>query len=111
MWKQGKPWNLSEQNLVDCSRLDYGCAGGWPTNAFNYIREEGISSGKIYTYKSVRQECQRNKTQYPSILKIPNVCEVFLNGREEILQRILVQYGPVAGALSNECQRFQTFQF
>lgn len=100
LWKDGKKTTFSEQNLVDCSKLDYGCAGGWPTYALNYVRDEGISNGKQYSYKGVKQECQRNSTQFPAVLKIAKVCEVFLNGREDLLKTLIAQVGPVAGALS-----------
>lgn len=99
MRKRGKKWTLSEQNLVDCSKLDSGCSGGWPTNAFYYIRDEGISNGSKYAYTGAIQKCQRNGTKFPSVLKVPNVCEEFLNGKEEKLKRILAASGPVAGAI------------
>ena len=99
MWKKNKTWSFSEQNLVDCSTRDYGCAGGWPTNAFYYIRDQGISNGSSYTYKGVKQPCMRNNTKFKSILKIPNVCEVSLNGKEDFLKKIVGKYGPVAGAI------------
>lgn len=99
MRKRGKNWTLSEQNLVDCSKIDSGCLGGWPTNAFYYMRDEGISNGLKYSYTGKKQACQRNATRFPSVLRVPNVCEVFLNGREEQMKKILTVYGPVAGAL------------
>lgn len=99
MWKSGKRWMYSEQNLVDCSELNFGCTGGWPTLAFKYIRDKGISNGTRYKYKGVKQDCQRTDRLYPPVLKIPNVCEVLVNGDEKLLQKLLVQYGPVAGAV------------
>lgn len=104
MWKKNKKWSFSEQNLVDCSVRDYGCSGGWPTNALQYIRDEGISNGTTYTYKGMKQTCLRNKTNFKSILKIPNVCEVMLNGCEESLKKIIARNGPVAGAM---CKFFE----
>lgn len=106
MRKRGKNWQLSEQNLVDCSKLDFGCLGGWPTNAFYYVRDHGISNGSKYLYKGLKQECQRNGTRFPSVLKVPNVCEVYVNGREDHLKSIIANNGPIAGAI---CKSFFNF--
>lgn len=78
---------------------------GWPTTAFNYIRDNGIASATKYSYKGVKETCKRDKN-VTSVLKIPNVCEVFLNGQEDKLKNLIAQYGPVSGAL---CKLFRTF--
>ena len=43
---QGSNLDLSEQQLVDCSRPqgNQGCNGGWPSSALNYVRANGIAS-------------------------------------------------------------------
>lgn len=33
----GKLLSLSEQQLVDCDKTDYGCGGGWQSHAFKYL--------------------------------------------------------------------------
>ncbi|XP_017835636.1 cathepsin L1 [Drosophila busckii] len=53
---------LSEQNLVDCSREqygNYGCRGGWPEAALKYvIANKGINSQKTYPYTAKQGKCQ-----------------------------------------------------
>ncbi|XP_051894230.1 cathepsin S-like [Pristis pectinata] len=45
---------LSEQNVIDCSDdyNNYGCRGGLPYRAFEYIHDHGIQSSKSYPYQA-----------------------------------------------------------
>jgi hypothetical protein len=36
--------NLSEEQLVDCSTVNYGCDGGWQDEALKYIANNGKGS-------------------------------------------------------------------
>lgn len=36
-----QPVSLSEQQIVDCDSLDYGCDGGDFTNVVRYVRDNG----------------------------------------------------------------------
>lgn len=75
------------------------CSGGWPTTGLEYMKDQGISDGKQYTFKAVNQKCQRTASKYPPILKIPNACEVEVDGNENVLKKLIAQYGPVAGTM------------
>ena len=49
--KAGKLVSLSEQNLVDCDKVDHGCMGGIMDNAFEFIKKEmGIDTESSYPY-------------------------------------------------------------
>lgn len=57
------PPELSEQELVDCSK-DYGnegCNGGYMHWGFNYIIDKNIHEGKEYPYKGRGGACQAEK--------------------------------------------------
>lgn len=91
--RKNRNWKLSIQNLIDCSKLDYGCNGGWAANAYSYIKSEGISNGSTYTYVGATQSCQRVGEKFKPITKIENFCSIALNGNEDTLKKILVRYG------------------
>jgi len=47
-----RPVILSEQQLVDCDVYDGGCAGGWYTNAWKYLKNVtgGSAQQSFYAY-------------------------------------------------------------
>lgn len=49
--RTGQLINLSPQNLVDCVTENDGCGGGYMTNAFRYVQNNGgIDSEEAYPY-------------------------------------------------------------
>jgi C1A family cysteine protease len=51
--KYNKLDSFSEQNLVDCDKLDQGCNGGWMTRAYTWIKHNGgICTEADYPYTS-----------------------------------------------------------
>ena len=55
--------SLSEQQLVDCSSGNYGCGGGWPTVAMQYIIDNGITTESNYPYVAYNQNCNTAATK------------------------------------------------
>jgi len=67
-WKisRGSLPNLSEQELVDCSRgySNQGCNGGWYHWAWNYVKAVGgLSSTSQYPYTAKDQSCKSGLTR------------------------------------------------
>jgi len=52
----GKPLTvLSPQQIVSCDKVDGGCNGGWPHNAYDYVKNAGgIEPESAYPYTSGR---------------------------------------------------------
>ncbi|KAG7396557.1 hypothetical protein PHYBOEH_002122 [Phytophthora boehmeriae] len=70
---------LSEQQVVDCDSTSYGCEGGWPGNALEYIQGAGgVCTEDGYPYISGentdRQSCEPSCT--PQDVKIRKVVGV-----------------------------------
>lgn len=57
---KGTSVDLSEQQLVDCSRPqgNQGCNGGWPSSALKYVQANGITSQSAYPYTAKDGSCK-----------------------------------------------------
>lgn len=53
--------NLSEQELVDCSRSygNQGCSGGFENKGLSYVAEKRINLDEVYPYHAVDQKCKK----------------------------------------------------
>jgi hypothetical protein len=55
--KHGGLVSMSEQQLIDCNSANHGCAGGYMTLAFDYVKHNGISTEEAYPYTAVQGGC------------------------------------------------------
>uniref|UniRef100_A0A8D8LX28 Cysteine proteinase CG12163 n=1 Tax=Cacopsylla melanoneura TaxID=428564 RepID=A0A8D8LX28_9HEMI len=97
--------SLSEQELVDCDKVDAGCNGGLMTNAFETIINKlggGLEGEKDYPYKGSNKACTFDKTEIRA--KISNYVNV---SRDETdMAKFLVKNGPLAVALNANAMQF-----
>lgn len=55
----GRPWNLSMQQIVDCCTQAYGCQGGWTYVAYQYVESAGgLDPLSVYPYDAETGNCK-----------------------------------------------------
>ncbi|KRY40683.1 Cathepsin L [Trichinella spiralis] len=95
--------SLSEQQLVDCDRLDDGCEGGLPVNAYlEIIRLGGLEKEEDYKYTARSGKCKFNHTK--SAVYINDT--VVLPEDEDAIARYVSENGPVAVGLNADAMMF-----
>ena len=61
----GELREFSEQAIVDCSNDGtYGCNGGWPKYAIDWVAENGIPYEEDYKYKGHNSSCKSFDSQF-----------------------------------------------
>ena len=106
--KHDKLYNLSEQELVDCSDTygNHGCQGGSMDNAFSYIIDNGLCSNISYPYNNIRGNCMN--TTCDKLVKISNYTDVERNN-ENILKKA-VSITPISVAIQANKRSFQFYK-
>ncbi|XP_050302730.1 procathepsin L-like [Anthonomus grandis grandis] len=99
--KTGKLVKLSEQNLLDCATIEngyycFGCTGGIPESALQYVQDNGIAYYDDYPYEGEVNTC-RNKS---SVLNISGYTSVADNNETDLLDAV-GNVGPVAVAINH----------
>jgi len=97
---------LSPQQIVSCDTTDGGCKGGWPYNAYNYVKTAGgIETEASYPYTSghgVNGACKFDTTKV--VIKVAGYVSV---PRGEPALQTALNVGPVSVCLA--ASAFQTY--
>jgi len=102
--------SLSEQELVSCDRQDSACNGGLMDYAFDYVKENGLTSEEIYPYVSGDGSvpaCDTSKVQQ-KVATIKDYTDV-QHASEDALENAL-NIGPVAIAIEADQYAFQSYK-
>ncbi|XP_068613083.1 cathepsin K [Brachionichthys hirsutus] len=103
----GNLLDLSPQNLVDCVKENNGCGGGYMTNAFQYVADNGgIDSDAAYPYMGVEQQCRYNSSTMAARCKGYKEIPV---GNEHALAVALFKVGPVSVGIDAAQSSFQFY--
>ena len=98
-------YNLSEQELIDCSSENHGCEGGSMDLAFQYIIDNGLCDNSSYPYVAIDGQCNNS---CKSLVKISNYSDIIPN-QEKMLMRA-VQHQPVSVAIQANKRSFQMYK-
>ncbi|XP_060537680.1 procathepsin L-like isoform X2 [Pantherophis guttatus] len=107
--KTGKLVSLSEQNLLDCSKENYGCDGGIMELAFETVRKQGgINSEKSYPYDGTDGESCRYEPE-ESITRCNSFGQIMEND-EKGLQEAVAKIGPVSVGVDARSSKFHFYK-
>lgn len=90
--KTGKLYTLSEQELLDCDKVDHACGGGLHYRGLDFIAKNGLVEEQAYPYAKKRQNCSiAEKTIVANFTGYRNITQT-----EEEMQKALFELGPIS---------------
>ncbi|XP_033734372.1 putative cysteine proteinase CG12163 isoform X2 [Pecten maximus] len=91
--KRSKLVSLSEQELVDCDKVDEGCNGGLPSQAYKeIIRLGGLETEARYKYEGEDERCIFNRSD----VKVTINSSVSISSDETEMAAWLAKNGPIS---------------
>ena len=101
---------LSEQNIVDCCNTCYGCSGGWPYKAFDYIIKH--QSGQFalesdYPYINADGSCYFDDIKSP-VAKVTSYTTIESGSEDDLMDKV-ANVGPVSVCVDASHFSFQIY--
>lgn len=106
--KTGNLVSLSEQQLLDCEATNYdGCGGGFRTEAFEYIAENGgLTTESNYPYTGIPGTCNSQKAK-STVVTISNY-KIVDQSESALLQAVANQ--PVSAGITIGSDEFRFYK-
>ena len=101
--------SFSEEELVECDKVDNGCQGGLMDNGFKYVKENGLCTESSYPYTSgsgVRGTCKKSKCS--SVVTLTGFTDV--PEKDEDALKVAVSEHPVSIAIEADKSVFQLYK-
>jgi C1A family cysteine protease len=100
--------SLSEQELVDCANDQcYGCSGGWPYKAMEFVEQNGLCSESGYPYEGQDQPCAMS--QCTPVIKPGDLTGYTQMATEDDMTTALLD-GPISVLVEADQAAFQFYQ-
>lgn len=101
--KKNKLFSLSEQELVDCDKIDDGCGGGLPSDAYTAIMQiGGLEDEADYPYRGRDAKCSFDKSD----VKVNIAGAVNISSDEGDMAAWLAQNGPISIGINAFAMQF-----
>ncbi|XP_014218546.1 uncharacterized protein LOC106646885 [Copidosoma floridanum] len=101
--KHGQLMSFSEQELIDCDKLDSGCNGGLPDTAYRAIEElGGLETETDYPYEAENEACHFSKGK----AKVTIVSGLNITSNETQMAQWLVKNGPMSIGINANAMQF-----
>jgi len=94
---------LSEQQLVDCDKVDSGCNGGLMENALSYVEKNGLALSSDYKYTARVGSCKQSKVKSAISVKGQHFAP---DQDEQNIKKMLVETGPLSIAINADHLQF-----
>lgn len=101
--KYNQLYNLSEQQLVDCSTADNGCNGGLMDDVFEYATRRALCTAEEYPYNAHDGTCKPCK----GVVRVQKFVDITSRNEQDILKALLKQ--PLSVAIEADQRGFQFY--
>jgi cathepsin F len=94
----GKIIDLSEQQIITCDTLDYGCNGGYMENVYKYLQKVGGAVSETSLPYNLRSKKCQLTSRMAKLVQVVSYTDISTN--EIDIANTLSTYGPITTAIN-----------